>query len=352
MKNHGGDDTTVFNTDGSNKELGRLLYELFEGETGMPKVLVTGGNIGNYVALGLAKKGVSVRVLQRRVSPNGKWGILGIEQVAGDFRDVGSLAAAFDGVDRFFSVSPMVENLAELGTNAVTAAKQAGVDYIVRSSAMGASEDAITIGRLHREVEKVVEASGIPYTILQPNTFMQSYLTSADAIKNTGAFYMPQGDGQVSLVDVRDIAAVAVACLSEGGHQWKKYAITGGEALSNRQIAARLTNALGTKITYVDVTPEQAKRSMEASGMSPWLIQCLLELFAVSKAGYVAEISPVVKEVLKRDPTSLMSSCKKSSRLSVPIAKWQELGENLRCISVSAFPLTKQKKVMDERRHS
>jgi uncharacterized protein YbjT (DUF2867 family) len=294
----------VCGINGPDKELGRLLYELFEGESCMPKTLVTGGNIGNYVAEGLAKKHFPVRVLVRRVKSNPHWENLGIEQVSGDFGDVPSLAPAFDGVDRFFSLSPMVENLAELGTNAVTAAKQAGVDYIVRSSAMGASENAITIGRLHREVEKAIEGSGIPYTILQPNTFMQSYLVNADTIKSTSAFYMPQGDGKVSLVDVRDIAAIAVACLTEAGHQGKKYVITGEEALSNVHIAEKLTHALAKKTTYVDVTPEQAKEAMAKSGVSPWMIQCLLELFAISKAGYVAEVSPVVKQVLKRDPIS------------------------------------------------
>ena len=270
----------------------------------MPKVLVTSGNIGNYVAEGLAKKGLSVRLLVRGVKPNRQWESLGIEQVACDFRDVHSLAPAFDGVDRFFSVSPMVEDLVELGTIAVKVAREAGVDYIVRSSAMGASDKAITIGRWHREVEKAIEASGIPYTILQPNTFMQSYLMNADAIKSSSAFYLPQGNGKVSLVDVRDIAAVAVACLLEGGHQSKKYVITGGEALSNVQIAEKLTNGLGKTITYVDVTAEEAKESMAKSGMSSWMIRSLLELFAISKAGDVAEISPVVKQVLKRDPIS------------------------------------------------
>ncbi len=268
----------------------------------MQKTLVTSGNIGNFVAESLAEKGFSVRVLVRTVKPNRKWESLGVEQVEGDLGDVASLASAFDGVDRFFSVTPMAENLTELGTNAIQAAKEAGVDYIVRSSAMGAAENAITIGRWHYEVEKVLEASGIPHTILQPNTFMQSYLMNADAIKGTRAFYMPQGDGKVSLVDVRDIAAVAVACLSEDSHAGKRYVITGGEALSNAQIAEKVTSALGKRITYIDVTPEQAEESMAKSGIPSWMIQCLLELFTVSKAGYLAEISPVVKQLLKREP--------------------------------------------------
>src|SRR5262249_45232104 len=172
------------------------------------------GNIGRYVAEGLAGRGVPVRVLVRRVELNRKWQDMQIEQVAGDLGDITSLAAAFDSVDRFFSVTPLVENLVELGISAVEAAKRAGVRYIVRSSALGASEQASTMQRWHRAVEEAVEASGIANTILRPNTFMQGYL-DAESIKRDGAFYMPVGDAKISLVDVRDIAAMAVACLTD-----------------------------------------------------------------------------------------------------------------------------------------
>lgn len=172
----------------------------------MLRVLVTGGNIGNYVAEELASKSVPVRVVARTIKTNPKWESLGIEQFACDLTDVNSIAPAFQNIDQFFSVTAFVEHLVELGINAVEAAKRAGVRRIVRSSFIGASETGNAMGRDHRAVEKVVETSGIPYTILRPNTFMQSYGMNAGSIKSDSAFYMPQGEGQVSLVDVRDIA--------------------------------------------------------------------------------------------------------------------------------------------------
>ena len=138
--------------------VGRLIYELLVRRRRMQKVLVTGGNIGNHVAEMLACQGTPVRVLVRSVTPDRRWDDLGIEQVAADAGDPASLAPAFNGVEGFFSVSPLVENLVQLGTNTIEAAKNAGVRYIVRSSAMGAAEKVITMGRLHREVEKAVEA--------------------------------------------------------------------------------------------------------------------------------------------------------------------------------------------------
>jgi uncharacterized protein YbjT (DUF2867 family) len=108
----------------------------------------------------------------------------------------------------------------------------------------------------------------------------------------------------VSLVDARDIAAVAVVVLTHSGHEEKKYAITGGQALSNQDIAQTLSTVVGRTISYVDVTEEQARDSMRASGTPDWMIQTLLELFRISKAGYVATVSPVVEQMLKRKPIS------------------------------------------------
>ncbi len=267
----------------------------------MNTILVTSGNIGNFVVEGLRAKGLPVRVLVRRVSPNPRWQELGVEQVAGDFGDPESLADAFRGVEKFFSVTPFVENLAQLGMNAVEAARRAGVGYVVRSSALGASEDApIWMGRAHGQVEAALQRSGMPYSILRPNTFMQSYLMHAASIQSQNAFYLPQGDGKVSLVDVRDIAELAVAALTEPGREGAVYEITGPEALSNSEIAGKLSTALGRTIQYVDVSEQQAQESLRASGVSPLLVNALIELFRISKAGYAAAVSPAVEQVLRR----------------------------------------------------
>jgi uncharacterized protein YbjT (DUF2867 family) len=246
------------------------------------RVPATGGTLGNHVAEILAGGGSSVRVLARSVKVKPEWDAAGIEQVTGDFSDVASLHSAFDGVDRFFSVTPFVENLTELGMNAVTAAKKAGVSYIVRSSWMGAREKSNSLGLWHFNVERAVQESGIPYTILRPNTFMQSYLMNAESIRTANAFYMPQGLGRVSLVDVRDIAAVAAKCVAESGHRGATYELTAAHAFSNAEIAQKLTDLLGRKIAYVDVTPEQARESMNHAGLPGWMMECLLELYTLN----------------------------------------------------------------------
>jgi uncharacterized protein YbjT (DUF2867 family) len=248
--------------------------------------LVTSGNIGDHVARLLTEKGVAVRLL-----------------AADDFRDSESLAVAFRGVKKFFSVSPFVESLAQLGIRSIEAAKRAGVHYIVRSSVMGAAEDAaIVVGRLHGQVEAELRRSGIPHTVVQPNAFMQNYLAQAASVKAEDAFYLPEGDGAMSLIDVRDIAAVAVAALTESSHEGKRYVLTGDEALSNREVAEKFSQALGRTIRYVDVTDEQAGESMRSGGMAEWTVHAMIEFTQIVRAGYAAVISPDVETVLGRKP--------------------------------------------------
>ena len=129
--------------------------------------------------------------------------------------------------------------MVDLTSNLVSEAKNTRVKYIVKQSVMGAdAEPGITPGRLHRQAEKIIEESGIPFTFLRPNFFMQNFVNFySHSIKTQGAFYAPAGDAKISFVDVRDIAAVAVQSLitNDGKHKGKAYDITGGEALSYRQ---------------------------------------------------------------------------------------------------------------------
>src|SRR5207237_864628 len=126
----------------------------------MKTILVTSGNIGNPAAEELARKGLPVRVAVRKIASNPLWQSLGTEQVVVDWSRPDSLGPAFRGGRKFLSVTPFVENLVELGCNAIEAARRANVEYIVRSSALGAGEDAgITMGRWHGKVDKVLADS-------------------------------------------------------------------------------------------------------------------------------------------------------------------------------------------------
>jgi uncharacterized protein YbjT (DUF2867 family) len=167
---------------------------------------------------------------------------------------------------------------------------------------MGADLD-ILLGQMHRQVEQLLETSGIAYTILRPNSFQQNYITYTGAtIKSQNTFYLPLGDGKLSLVDVRDVAAVAVIALTQPGHDGAVYQLTGAEALSNSDIADILSSVLGRAIAYVDIPEEVARQAMQAAGLSDADINPVLSLYAVQKTGAYATISPEIEQITGKQP--------------------------------------------------
>jgi uncharacterized protein YbjT (DUF2867 family) len=176
------------------------------------------------------------------------------------------------------------------------------------------AEPGIMIGRWHKQEEKNIEESGIPYTFLRSGAFMQNFINFfGQTIKNQNAIYHPAGDGKVGFVDVRDIAAVATKILlaknngnkSNQEHEYKKYGITGNEALSYSQAAEILSNSLGRRISYVNITEEDARKAMKKMGMEDWLIDALMELYSVIRFGYSSKTTPAVEQITGRRPISL-----------------------------------------------
>jgi uncharacterized protein YbjT (DUF2867 family) len=226
-----------------------------------------------------------------------------------DYNKPESLKEALKNVDKLFLLAPAAPNAEELESNLVNEAKKTGVRYIVKQSVLGADEDAdVEIMRQHRKSEKIIEESGIPYTFLRPNEFMQNFINfHGHSIKNNNAFYLPLENARVSVVDVRDIAAVAVKALTENGdnkHNNKTYLITGPEALSYHQMAELLSNATGKKISYVSISEEEARAAMKEMGMEDWLINTILELANYFKRGHASQVSSAVEEVTGKKPLS------------------------------------------------
>jgi uncharacterized protein YbjT (DUF2867 family) len=171
---------------------------------------------------------------------------------------------------------------------------------------MGAdTEQEFLLGNLHRQVEKLIEASGIFYTLLRSNSFFQNYITfTGSIIKSQNCFYLPLGDGKISLVDVRDVAAVAAAELTQSTDENKAYNVTGSEALSNDEIASILSKVLGRTINYVNISEETARQSMKTAGMPEREIEMVLGLYAQQKAGNYSTISPAVEQITGKKPIS------------------------------------------------
>lgn len=137
-------------------------------------------------------------------------------------------------MEKLFFVGFAGSTFAQLSKNLVEAAKVAGVRHFVKLSAYGADfAPEFYIAKSHRESEEAIEATGIAFTHLRPNVFMQNFSNYyGPMIRSEGKLYLAHGDGRVSFIDVRDVATVAVEVLTRPGHEGQSYTLTGSEALS------------------------------------------------------------------------------------------------------------------------
>jgi uncharacterized protein YbjT (DUF2867 family) len=270
-------------------------------------ILVTGatGNVGSQVVKQLSSFSGIVRAAVQSKNRADDIKNTKAELVEMNFSKSETIEAAFKDIQKLFLLTPFVPDMVEMSKSLIREAKKAKVNHIVKQSAFGSDlGDGITMNKLHRQVEEAIESSGINYTFLRPMSFMQNYLGLSDSIKSQGVFYAPLIDSRTSFVDVRDIAAVAVEALTKSGHENKAYIITGPEAVSNYDIANILSKSTGRKITYVNISDDDARKEMKENGMQEWTINALMELYNFQKAGKASHVSLDVERITNRKPIS------------------------------------------------
>ena len=227
----------------------------------------------------------------------------GIEAVIIDYSRPETLRTAFQGCDKLFLLGPSVPNQSELERNAVEAAKVAGVRHVVKQSVMGAAEESYSLAKVHRPVESAIESSGLAWTFLRPNSFMQNAVTfMGSTIRAEGAFYSASGQARIGHVDVRAIAAVAVKALTEPDYERKAYTLSGPEALTYDELASELSTALGRAISHINLSPSDLKGGMLAEGMPESLADRMLDLERYFREGQASRITSDIKQVTGREP--------------------------------------------------
>ncbi len=272
------------------------------------KILVTGatGTVGSSLTRELAEKSIEVRAAIHDPIKAGLVKTENVETVPLDYSKPKTVDAALDGIVKLYLLTPFVPDQVEIARMLVDGAKKAGVKYIVKQSGMGAEvEPGITVGRLHREAEKYIEESGIPYAFLRPNFFMQNFINYFGAsIRTEGRLRLPIGDGKVSYVDARDVAAVGARVLTEDGHQGLVHTITGPEPLSLYEVAGVLSRVLSRKIEYEDAPEASARTTMKGAGMDDWAVDALMELHGICKAGFASGVFNSVEDITGNPPTT------------------------------------------------
>jgi len=272
-------------------------------------ILLTGatGSIGVQLAPLLALRKEPFRVLAR---DEGKGRALGGEVVVGDLDDAQSVAEAMVGVDRVFLnaggavPAPGEQPMVRQQKAVIDAARGAGVSHVVKVSVWGARPGGKLAEGAHWEIERYLKASGLPWTMLRPSGYMQNFVTGAGAFSDDGDLLGAYRDGRVAYIDCADIAACAAVCLAEGTGVGETLLLSGPEALSHDEIAARLTQALGRPVRYVDLPPEVFAARLAERGLPTAFAEDVAALFAEVAVGALASPSTTVRDLTGRQPRS------------------------------------------------
>ncbi len=270
-------------------------------------ILLTGatGSVGYELARLFAAKNLPVRAMVRSTASAEKLkNIAGIVPVTGDFDDPASLDAALEGIEKAFLLTNSSDHAEAQQLAFVAAARRAGVRHIVKLSQLHAAADSpVRFLRYHAAVEQVIRDSGIGYTFLRPNLFMQGLLGFRHTIAQ-GQLFAPIGDASVSLVDIRDIAAVAFEALTKPGHAGEVYDLTGPQALTHAEIATRIGAAIGRNVSFIQIPPEAMREAVIKVGFPIWQADGLIEDYAHYARGEAASISPQGPAVIGRPAIS------------------------------------------------
>ncbi len=254
------------------------------------------GTVGRDVTRLLSKQGAAVRAgVRDQAKATTQFGN-NVELAPFDFENEQTFAAALDDVAKVFLLPPLSPNQLELANTFVDATKHAGVRHIVKLSAIGIDDGAqFTAGKWHRANEQHIRESGLDFTFLRPNSFMQNFITHFPP--RNGAICLPWENGTASFVDTRDVAGVAAKALTEEGHAGRIYTLTGPAALGIAEVARILSKAAGSEIHYVDVPEDAARDGMLQAGVPKWLSDVILELHAINKQNRWSFVTSDVEKV-------------------------------------------------------
>lgn len=278
-------------------------------------ITAASGKLGRAVADELSRRvPVSeIRLAARAPAKLEVWKNRGLNVVRADYDDPAGLNAAFAGADVVLLISSDGPNDVRIRhhKNGIDAAKRTGVKRIAYTSFVNPTPQSKFIWAIpHAETEPYLKASGIPYTILRDNQYASNLDGLIAQAKETGTFALPGATGKVAYVTHADIAASAAAVLTQRGHEYKTYELTGPEALDGFQIAAIISEAAGRQIKAVDLAPDIAAANLRSAGLPEFAVEGIVSMYAAAKAGEYATVTHDVKLLTGRPATPIRAHIK------------------------------------------
>lgn len=281
----------------------------------MGKILVTGvtGHLGRIVLEKLLDKAPAsnVKVLVRDAEKGEAFKQLGVEVAIGSYDDKASLVKAFKNTDKLYFVSgndtvrrgPQHENV-------VNAAIEAKVGHVIYTSFQRKNETATSpiyfVAETHLLTERLLRESGLKYTILKHSIYTEMIaIFVGDKVLETGTIFLPAGDGKTTYLLRSDLAEAGVAVLTGEGHENRNYELTGSEAVSYQDIAAKISAISGKKVSYVSPAPEVFTAELTKAGVPAEYIGLFAGFSGAVKEGEFTNISSDLEKLTGRKAASV-----------------------------------------------
>jgi uncharacterized protein YbjT (DUF2867 family) len=265
-------------------------------------ILVTGatGKVGSEAVRLLGAQHHPTRALVRDASraPHGD-----VEIVTGDFDRPDTIDSAMRGVETVLLVSPAVP-AQEIAV--IDSAVRQGARHIVKISSKASADSPVDRRRGQAQIETHLEATGLSYTLLRANAYMQNLLALAPMIKQAGGFLMSAGDGQVGMIDARDVAATAAAvATAPRAHAGRTYWLTGPDLITYTDVAKELSDTLGYTVEYRRTSPAEHRAAMIQAGVPETGATSNAQAFGLIAEGDAAWLSEDVESITGTAPRTL-----------------------------------------------
>ncbi|MGC9357463.1 MAG: SDR family oxidoreductase [Anaerolineae bacterium] len=285
-------------------------------------ILVTGaaGKTGRAVIRALVARGAEVRGLVHRVEQREVVREAGAcEAVVGDIRASPDVASAVEGIRAVYHIPPNVSpSEVVIGETVIEAALAAGVEHFVFHSVLHPQVEAMPHHWLKLRVEEILFTSGLPYTILQPTAYMQNILGQWQSIMEEGRYVLPYAvETRLSLIDLQDVAEIAALVLTESDHLWATYELVGTEPLSQLEVAALLSEALGCPVRAETQSRKLWESQARTSGLGEYQVETLLKMFRYYERFGFTGNPYVAGSLLGRSPATLQDFAQRIAGTSV-----------------------------------
>jgi len=275
-------------------------------------IVVTGatGQLGRLIVEHLLNRGVApaeITAVGRNAERLAELAASGVGTAVIDYTDPASLEAAFTGADVLMLVSGSeVGQRVAQHTNAITAAVAAGVGRIVYTSAPKADTSALILAPEHKATEEALHASGVPVTILRNGWYTENYASAVQQARENGVYLSSAGEGRVASASRTDYAEAAAVVLTTPGHENVTYELAGDVAWTGTDMAAALTEVVGSPVVFTSVTPEEHSAILTGAGLDGGTVGFVVALDGNTRDGLLAGGTNDLATLIGRPTTPLI----------------------------------------------